>query len=116
MAADPAHLSTEINAIVSNSGNALCLSTASACEIAMLQRLERITLPDAPQRFIPEAHKQLGITPLPLGFATAIEAVMLPFHHRDPFDRIIIAEAIREKMTVLTKDTVFNQYDVQILW
>ncbi len=68
------------------------------------------------ERFIPEALQRLSVIPLPIGFPTAISAAMLPSIHRDPFDRIIIAEAIREKMTILTKDKKFSEYEIQSLW
>jgi PIN domain nuclease of toxin-antitoxin system len=56
------------------------------------------------------------VLPLPIGFTTAISAAMLPFIHRDPFDRIIIAEAMKENMTVLTKDKKIAKYRIQSLW
>ncbi len=116
MAADPANLSRKVIKIVREKVNRLYLSAASGWEIALLQKLNRIELPDKPQRFIPEALQRLSVIPLPIGFPTAISAVMLPPIHRDPFDRIIIAEAIREKMTILTKDKKFSEYEIQSLW
>ena len=94
----------------------LYLSAASGWEIALLQNIGRIDLPDAPQRFIPEAIQQLRVTPLPIGFSTAISAATLPLIHRDPFDRILIAEAMKENMVVLTKDKKIAAYDVHVLW
>ena len=83
---------------------------------AHLQQLKRVELPDLPQRFIPEAMQRLSVLPIPIGFTTAISAATLPFIHRDPFDRIIIAEALKEKMMVLTKDTQFAEYGVETIW
>lgn len=60
--------------------------------------------------------QRLSVLPIFISFYTAISAAMLPLIHRDPFDRIIIAEAIKEKMTILTKDSKFAKYDVQSLW
>jgi PIN domain nuclease of toxin-antitoxin system len=59
---------------------------------------------------------RINVLPLPIGFSTAISAAMLPLIHRDLFDRIIIAEAIKEKMTILTKDNKFSGYGVESLW
>jgi PIN domain nuclease of toxin-antitoxin system len=53
---------------------------------------------------------------LPIGFDTAISAATLPLVHRDPFDRIIIAEALKENMSVLTKDSTFAEYGARTLW
>ena len=116
MAGDPTNLSQSVRGIVLEKNNKLHLSAASAWEIALLQQINRVELPDEPQRFIPEAMQRLNVLPLPIGFSTAISAAMLPLIHRDPFDRIIIAEAIKEKMTILTKDNKFSDYGVESLW
>jgi len=116
MAADPASLSQKTSKIVREIGNLLYLSAASGWEITMLWQLKRLELPDEPQRFIPEAMQKLAVLPLPIGFQTAISAVMLPLIHRDPFDRILIAEAMKEKMIVLTKDKTFGEYGIQSVW
>ena len=116
MAGDPSALSANLRKIVEEKNHHLYLSAASAWEIAMLQQLKRVELPDVPQRFIPEALQQLNILPIPIGFTTAISAATLPFIHRDPFDRLIIAEALKEKMTVLTKDNLFKSYGVKTVW
>lgn len=116
MAADPASLSHQVSEIVMAKESSLYLSAASGWEIALLWQLRRIELPDEPQRFIPEALQKLTVLPLPIGFQTAIFAAMLPLIHRDPFDRIIIAEAMKEKLVVLTKDKTFGDYGVQSVW
>ena len=116
MVADPSALSRSVSEIVRERGNSLYLSAASGWEIALLRQLNRLELPDEPQRFIPEAMQKLAVLPLPIGFQTAISAVMLPLIHRDPFDRILIAEAMKEKMIVLTKDKTFGEYGIQSVW
>ena len=82
----------------------------------MLWHLKILELPDQPQRFIPEALQRLSVIPLPIGFDAAISAATLPLIHRDPFDRIIIAEALKENMSVLTKDRMFAKYGARALW
>lgn len=116
MAGDPVSLSENVREIVEEKNNHLYLSAASAWEIAMLQQLKRLELPDVPQRFVAEALQQLNVLPISIGFTTAISAATLPFIHRDPFDRLIIAEALKEKMVVLTKDDLFTAYGVQAVW
>ena len=116
MAADPDQLSRRVRKIVRNKNNRLYLSAASGWEIALLEKRNRIKLPDEPQRFIPEAIQRLSVLPIPIGFSTAITAAMLPLIHRDPFDRTIIAEAEKEKMIVITKDKKFVEYGIQSLW
>jgi PIN domain nuclease of toxin-antitoxin system len=116
MAGELASLSTKVLNIIKESNNQLLLSAASGWEIAMLQQLNRVELPDSPQRFVPEAMQMLRVLPIPIGFTTAISAALLPLIHRDPFDRIIIAEALKQKIIVLTKDKQFLEYGVRILW
>jgi PIN domain nuclease of toxin-antitoxin system len=116
MAADPDKLSPRVRKIVREKNNQLYMSAASGWEIALLEKIDRIKLPDEPQRFIPEAMQRLSVLPIPIGFSTAITAAMLPLIHRDPFDRIIIAEAEKEKMIVITKDKKFVEYGIQSLW
>jgi PIN domain nuclease of toxin-antitoxin system len=116
MAGEPAKLSGKVNEIVSKGQSELYLSAASAWEMALLWKLKLIELPDEPQRFVPEVLHTLSVTPLPIGVNQAIAAATLPLIHRDPFDRIIIAEAIMRKMTVLTRDERLADYGVQILW
>ena len=116
MMADPASLSLGVSEIIREKGNSLYMSAASGWEIALLWQLNRLELPDEPQRFIPEALQKLTVLPLPIGFLTAISAALLPLIHRDPFDRIIIAEAMKEKMIILTKDKTFGKYGVQSVW
>ncbi|MGD8294012.1 MAG: type II toxin-antitoxin system VapC family toxin, partial [Desulfobacterales bacterium] len=72
MAAEPTKLSTKVSGIVQASNNRLLLSAASGWEIALLWHLERVELPDQPQRFIPEALQKLSVIPLPIGFVAAI--------------------------------------------
>ena len=116
MAGDLSSLSAIALDIAEEKNNSLFLSAASAWEIAMLQQLNRVDLPDAPQSFIPEAMQKLNVLPIPMGVTTAISASTLPFIHRDPFDRIIIAEALEEKITILIKDKQFAEYGVTTIW
>jgi len=116
MAGDAKSLSRKVFEIVKEENNQLFLSAASGWEIAMLEQLDRVELPDSSQRFVPEAMKVLNVSPVPIGFTTAISAARLPLIHRDPFDRAIIAEALKEKLTILTKEKLFAEYDATILW
>jgi PIN domain nuclease of toxin-antitoxin system len=116
MAADPDRLSKKILNIMQKQVNELFLSAAGGWEVALLHMLGRIELPDTPRRFIPEAMNQFNIEPLPITFPTAISAATLPLIHRDPFDRIIIAEAKKENMCIMTKDAMFSRYGVETIW
>jgi PIN domain nuclease of toxin-antitoxin system len=116
MAADPDRLSEKIRSIMLQKVNKLFLSAASGWEIALLNTLGRIELPDAPHRFVPEVMNDSNIQPLSISFPTAISAATLPLIHRDPFDRIIIAEAQKEDMVIMTKDAMFSKYGAKTIW
>ena len=116
LAAAPEKLSTTVRDIVEQGESELLLSAASGWEIALLWKLGRIDLQEPPASFVPAAMQVLGITPVPIGFDTAITAATLPLIHRDPFDRILVAEAIKKGIPVLTKDQTIPRYTVSTLW
>jgi PIN domain nuclease of toxin-antitoxin system len=116
LAADPDKLSPAVRKTVERGSHELLLSAASGWEIALLWKLGRIELPEPPATFIPAAMQTLRITPLPIGFTTAIAAATLPLIHRDPFDRLLVAEAMRTSLTIITRDQTIPQYGIDVLW
>jgi PIN domain nuclease of toxin-antitoxin system len=99
-----------------NPANELFLSVASAWEIAIKVNLGRLRLPDRPDRFIPGQLMKNAIEPLPIEMSHALYVSRLQAIHRDPFDRIIVAQSILEKMPVVTRDTDIAKYKVKTLW
>ncbi|OGR03813.1 MAG: hypothetical protein A2511_05545 [Deltaproteobacteria bacterium RIFOXYD12_FULL_50_9] len=116
LAASPEKLSSTVREIVADGESELLMSAASGWEIALLWKLGRITLQEPPASFVPSAMQVMGITPVPIGFDTAITAATLPLIHRDPFDRILVAEALKKGIPVLTKDQTIPRYAVSTLW
>lgn len=116
LAAEPEKLSPDIRSVVEEEAHELLLSAASGWEIALLWKLGRIDLPEQPITFIPSTIQALGLTPLAIGFDAAITAAILPLIHRDPFDRLLVAEALRRDLTLLTRDQIFPRYGVNTLW
>ena len=115
MAAAPERLSPAARALVVAPENELLLSAASAWEIAIKHGLGRLTLPEAPETFVPRVVAQLGVTPLPVHHRHALRVASLPSHHRDPFDRLLVAQAQLEGVPILTADRNFAGYDVPVL-
>lgn len=116
IAADPDKLSAAVREIVSQGASELLFSAAGGWEIALLWKLGRIELQEPPAVFVPAVMQAMGIAPLPIGFDTAIAAATLPLIHRDPFDRILVAEAKKNGLTVLTRDQTISRYGVQTFW
>lgn len=102
--------------ILSSGSAQIYFSAATAWEVSIKAALGKLTLPSAPGNCIPAFTEKQGLRPLPVTYLHAVKVYDLPPHHRDPFDRLIIAQAITEKMTLLTADKVFAKYPVDVVW
>lgn len=91
---------------------ATLLSTASLWEIAMKSSLGKLEAPDD----LPVQVEQLGFDLLPVTAEHAWRVRQLPLHHRDPFDRLLIAQAQLERVPIVTADPAFGDYDVTVVW
>ena len=111
----PERLSRKARALVVSQENELLLSAASAWEIAIKQAVGKLQLPESPEEYIPPLMIQTAITPLAVNHRHALRVASLPAHHRDPFDRILIAQAQIEELPILTADRAFRRYDIEVL-
>jgi PIN domain nuclease of toxin-antitoxin system len=102
--------------IISSPRNQVFLSPASSWEIAIKYATGKLSLPEPPDVYISRRMVANGINPLPIQHDHAFRAAALPGHHRDPFDRMLIAQAQLEKMKLVTVDDKLKEYDVEILW
>ena len=92
----------------------LYLSAASTWEIAIKHAAGRLELPQPPDRYIPSTLAQNAVRPLAIHQAHTWRAAALPMHHRDPFDRILIAQAQAEGLRLMTADSKLERYEVAI--
>ena len=113
---DDARLSLYIRDFIADEGNDLFLSSASCWEIAIKTKIGRLKLPDNPEKFIPDQMIANNISGLPIQLVHALHVYNLPDHHRDPFDRILVAQSRIEKIPIITNDHLFADYDVKVLW
>jgi len=103
--------------LFSNSGeHDFSLSVASAWEIQIKYQLGKLSLPLPIEELVNKNQLESDIHLLPIELAHISYLEQLPQHHKDPFDRIIIAQAIIEDMTVVTVDQAFTDYSVQVIW
>ncbi len=116
MQVSPERFSASSLTLLSEPENQLLLSAASSWEIAIKYALGRLPLPQSPQEYVPRRMRSSGVGALPIQHLHALQVASLPSHHKDPFDRLIIAQAQTERIPVMTADRQFNQYDVQLLW
>ncbi|TGO03587.1 twitching motility protein PilT [Candidatus Thiomargarita nelsonii] len=92
------------------------LSLASIWEMAIKVKIGKLNFPVSLREFISQQLPQNGIKILNIKLEHVIEVADLPLHHRDPFDRLIIAQALVENMQIVSVDEVFDDYGVQRLW
>jgi PIN domain nuclease of toxin-antitoxin system len=102
-------------AAVADTANDRLLSAASSWEIAIKHGLGRLSLPEPPARWVPERMRAVGATPLAVEHTHALAVADLPVHHRDPFDRLLVAQARALGASLLTADRQLEDYDVDLL-
>lgn len=93
----------------------LLLSAASTWEIAIKCAAGRLALPQPPEDYVPERMRTTGVTALPVDHRHTLAVAGLPLHHRDPFDRLLIAQARQLEVPLATSDARFTAYEVQLL-
>ena len=99
-------------ALVEDERNELIVSAASSWEIAIKHQLGRLPLPEAPARYVPSRIQMIGAQSLPVEHSHALAVAELPTLHGDPFDRLLVAQAQLENLTILTANETVAQYPV----
>lgn len=108
---EPDKLSAVAQEIILDQNNIICVSLISLWEISIKQNIGRL---DIPKEFF-EVVSQGGFEMLPLTISQIEQYRILPLHHRDPFDRMLIIQARQQKLIFITRDSEFSKYDVQIV-
>jgi PIN domain nuclease of toxin-antitoxin system len=113
---DDDKLSGNARRFIADSENEIFLSVASLWEIAIKISLGKLELLLPFNRLIPEQLEQNSIAVLPIEIQHLSKIIDLPFHHRDPFDRLIIAQGLSEQLPVITPDAAFGRYSIHLIW
>lgn len=113
--ADP-KLSASAQRAIAIGSNEPLLSVASVWEIAIKVSIGRLPLPEPLHTFIPEQLRINRVEVSPIELRHTFEVARLPLHHRDPFDRLLIAQAMVESLPIISADAVFDNYPVQRIW
>jgi PIN domain nuclease of toxin-antitoxin system len=113
---EPSRLSTAATTAVQDPANALLLSAATVWEIAIKVGLNKLNLTLPFRQWMNQAIADLGVSLLPITVEYADVQASLPNHHRDPFDRLLIAQALTEAVCVVSLDPAFDAYGVTRLW
>jgi PIN domain nuclease of toxin-antitoxin system len=109
-------LSEAAKIFISDFNNELILSTASLWEIAIKVSIGKLELLQPYGKLIPQQLEENDIDVLPITLKHLTKLIELSFHHRDPFDRLIIAQALMEKIPIISSDTIFTDYPVKLIW
>jgi PIN domain nuclease of toxin-antitoxin system len=96
--------------------NELFVSRASIWELSIKVAKGRLEMPGSSIRYMLEQSARTGMTVLPIEDAHVLRTETLPHHHRDPFDRILVAQALEEGLTILTSDSEIPKYDAPVIW
>lgn len=108
-------ISEAARAAIADRSNHVFVSVVTGWEIAVKQAIGKLILPKPAQLWLPGEIEALGYDALALDMEAALGVGSLPLHHRDPFDRLLIAHAIATGCTVVTHDEVFRSYGVNVL-
>ena len=109
-------LSRKARSAVGSARNECFVSVATGWEIAIKVSLGKLRIDGALDRFLPEQLAANGFRPLAIDLRHAARVATLPFHHRDPFDRLLVAQALEEDLAVVSADPVLAKYGVNRIW
>ncbi len=113
---DSPKLSATARKMFSGSENEVYLSTVSGWEIALKVSLGRLHFPNPVYRYIPIQREKHGISTLALDEESALHLIRLPELHKDPFDRMLVCQALIQSLIILTPDPLISQYPVRVMW
>lgn len=109
-------LSRSAREAIEDPGNSCFLSMASAWELSVKSSLGKITFSEPFESFLPEQLKLNGFDLFNIGWRHIAQVHSLPYHHRDPFDRLIISQALVEAIPIVGRDPEFDAYGVSMVW
>jgi PIN domain nuclease of toxin-antitoxin system len=113
---DDARLSPRVRMIIGDGRNQLLWSVASSWELANKVGLGKLRVPGPLRSYMPQKLQEQSLQTLHIEHAHAFEVAELPSHHRDPFDRILIAQARVERLPLISVDEQFTAYDIDVIW
>ena len=113
---DDPRLSTTARETFLDADNELLCSAVVGFEIAVKYSLGKIELAEPPPTFIKNRMRSNALIPFPITMAHATRVAELPFHHRDPFDRLLVAQALEDGVPLLSADEILSAYGIRRLW
>ncbi len=113
---DDKRLSTTAREVFTRASNELLLSSASVWEILIKVQIGKLQVPLPTGNYLKRHLTANNIQVLPIRLEHVLRLEQLPLHHRDPFDRILVAQSLEEKMPIVSCDLLFKKYPVKVVW
>ena len=113
---DDPQISSTAREFISDGANQVFLSAASAWEIAIKCARGRLVLPETPDQYVANRVSLHHFLPLPVQLSHALHVFSLPDIHRDPFDRLLVAQSQLEGLPILSRDLGIARYEVDVIW
>ncbi len=113
---EPERLNSRAKKLLADGTQEIYLSAATSWEIAIKYGLGKLPLPEPPDRYVTQRMTAQGLRALTISHDHALRVYALAHHHKDPFDRLLIAQAEAEGLTLLTADAAFKDYGVKLVW
>jgi len=113
---DDPQLSDPARTIIAEPNNTIYFSVVSAWEIIIKERTGKLSLPEPPKIYIPSRLASNQFASLTVQMQHVLQVASLPDYHRDPFDRLLIAQSQTEQLPILTVDLMFSHYSVDVIW
>ena len=113
---EPERIARKAREEIADMSQAVFLSAVTSWEVAIKAAGGKLKLPEPPNSYVPRRMADQGIRPLPVSHPHALAVFGLPAHHRDPFGRMLVAQAQIEDMILVTADRILEKYPIEILW
>lgn len=113
--ASPARLGSALE-LIEDADTKVLLSAATSWEIAVKWAIGKLQLPEPPDRYVPDRMRRSAIDPLPVLHTHALGVAALPARHNDPFDRLLLSQAIIEGIPLMTADPAMRLYGAELIW
>jgi len=113
---DDQKLSPRARGVLSDGGNDILLSVASLWEIVIKVQIGKLSVPQPADRYLGRQLQTNAISTLPVEAAHALRLLKLPNHHKDPFDRLLVAQSQAENLPIVTADPAVKKYPVKTIW
>jgi PIN domain nuclease of toxin-antitoxin system len=112
----PERINDEGRRVLERGEEEIYLSAVTPWEISIKMRVGRLDFPGPPAQLVPRFMTKQSLRPLSVNHSHAAKVYDLPAHHADPFDRMLIAQALIEDLMILTSDRAFRKYPAKLLW